>query len=100
MGLSSGKIDKYKYLTGEEILPSNQGQIIEQTKFADSCQEESFVKQRKKKYRNSWKASKTIEDVAKKQTKALQTLNINQQLNRWFSKYLLITETKDDLERN
>ena len=23
-GLSSGKIDKYEYLTGEEILPSNQ----------------------------------------------------------------------------
>ena len=29
--LSSGKIDKYEYLTGEEILPSNQQQIIEQT---------------------------------------------------------------------
>ena len=28
--LSSGKIDKYEYLTGEEILPSNQKQIIEQ----------------------------------------------------------------------
>ena len=28
--LSSGKIDKYEYLTGEEILPSNQQQIIEQ----------------------------------------------------------------------
>ena len=27
--LSSGRIDKYKYLTGEEILPSNQRQIIE-----------------------------------------------------------------------
>ena len=27
--LSSGKIDKYEYLTGEEILPSNQGQITE-----------------------------------------------------------------------
>ena len=27
--LSSGKIDKYQYLTGEEILPSNQIQIIE-----------------------------------------------------------------------
>ena len=26
--LSSGKIDKYKYLTGEEILPPNQQQII------------------------------------------------------------------------
>ena len=27
--LSSGKIDKYEYLPGEEILPSNQQQIIE-----------------------------------------------------------------------
>ena len=27
--LSSGKIDKYEYLTGEEILPSNQIQIIQ-----------------------------------------------------------------------
>ena len=27
--LSSAKIDKYEYLTGEEILPSNQRQIIE-----------------------------------------------------------------------
>ena len=26
--LSSGKIYKYEYLTGEEILPSNQRQII------------------------------------------------------------------------
>ena len=31
--LSSGKIDKCEYLTGEEILPSNQQQIIEQAKF-------------------------------------------------------------------
>ena len=34
--LSSGKIDKYKYLTGDEILPSNQQQIIEQIKFTYS----------------------------------------------------------------
>ena len=34
--LSSGKIDKYEYLTGEEILPSNQKQIIEQAKFTNS----------------------------------------------------------------
>ena len=27
--LSSGKIDKYEYLTDEEILPSNQQQIVE-----------------------------------------------------------------------
>ena len=34
--LSSGNIDKYGYLTGEEILPSNQQQIIEQAKFTYS----------------------------------------------------------------
>ena len=34
--LSSGKTDKYEYLTGEEILPSNQRQIIEQGKFTYS----------------------------------------------------------------
>ena len=31
--LSSGKLDKFDYLTDEEILPSNQRQIIEQDKF-------------------------------------------------------------------
>ena len=34
--LTSGKIDENKYLTGEEILPSNQRQIIEQAKFVYS----------------------------------------------------------------
>ena len=28
--LSSGKIDKYEYLTGKEILPSDQSRISEQ----------------------------------------------------------------------
>ena len=31
--LSSGKSDKYEYLTGEQILPSNQSRIIEQGRF-------------------------------------------------------------------
>ena len=31
--LSSGKLDKYEYLSGEEILPSSQQQLIQQTKF-------------------------------------------------------------------
>ena len=31
--LSSGKNHKYEYVTVEDILPSNQQQIIEQTKF-------------------------------------------------------------------
>ena len=31
--LSSGEIDKYEYLTGEEILPFNQSKLMEQAKF-------------------------------------------------------------------
>ena len=31
--LLSGKIDEYEYLIGEEMLPSDQSRMIEQTKF-------------------------------------------------------------------
>ena len=31
--LSSGKIDKYEFFTGEETLPPDQSKIIEQFKF-------------------------------------------------------------------
>ena len=67
--LSSGKIDKYEYLTGEEILPSNQRQIIEQAKFTYSPLGKAFEKQ-----------IETIEDQVKKQVKAIQDkqiVNIN-----------------------
>ena len=43
----SGKTDKYEYLTVEEILPSNQQQIIEQAKFTDSPLVKAFEKQAK-----------------------------------------------------
>ena len=46
--LSSGKIDKYDYLTGKEMLPSNQRQIIEQAKFAYSLLEKAFGKKKQK----------------------------------------------------
>ena len=61
--LSSGKICKYEYLTGEDILPSNQQQIIEQTKFTYSPLGKAFEKQ-----------TKTIEDQGKKQVDALEKL--------------------------
>ena len=32
--LLSGKIDKYEYLTGEEVLPSDQRRVIEEAKFS------------------------------------------------------------------
>ena len=54
--LSSGKIDKYEYLTGEEILSSNQQQIIEYAKFTYSPLGKAFEKQ-----------TKTIEDQGEKQ---------------------------------
>ena len=43
---SSGKVDKYQYLTGEEILPSDQRRVIEQTKFTYSPLGEALEKQK------------------------------------------------------
>ena len=45
--LSSGKIDKYEYLTSEEILPSNHQQIIQQAKFNYSPLGKALEKQKK-----------------------------------------------------
>ena len=43
--LSSAKIHQYEYLTGEDILPSNQQQIIEQARFTYSPLRKAFEKQ-------------------------------------------------------
>ena len=67
--LSSGKIDKYEYLAGEEILPSNQQQIIQQAKFNYSPLGKALEKERN-----------TIKDQGEKQVKAVQDkqiVNIN-----------------------
>ena len=61
--LSSGKLHKYEYLTGDDMLPSNQQQIIEQTKFTYPSLGKAFDKQ-----------IKTIEDQGKKQVDALEKL--------------------------
>ena len=47
LALSLGKINKYEYLTDEEILPSNQKQIVEQAKFTHSPLGKAFEKQLK-----------------------------------------------------
>ena len=57
----SGKIHKYEYLTGKDILPSNQQQIAEQAKFTYSPLGKAFEKQ-----------IKTIEDQGEKQIKTIQ----------------------------
>ena len=61
--LSSGKLHKSEYLTGEDILPSNNQQIIEQARFTYSPLGKAFDKQ-----------IKTIEDQGQKQVDALNTL--------------------------
>ena len=43
--LSSGKIDKYEYLAGEEILPPGQQRVIESAKFAYSPIGKAYEKQ-------------------------------------------------------
>ena len=43
--LSPSKIDKYEYLTGEEILPSNQSRMIKKTKYTYSTLRKAFEKQ-------------------------------------------------------
>ena len=45
--LSSSNIAKYEYLTGEEILPFNQKQIVEEAKFIYSPLGKAFEKQKK-----------------------------------------------------
>ena len=45
--LSSRKIDKYEYLTGEEILPFYQKRVIKQASFAYSQLRKAFQKQAK-----------------------------------------------------
>ena len=67
--LSSGKLHKYEYLTGEDILPSNQQQIIELTKFTYSPLGKAFDEQ-----------IKTIEDQGKKQADALEKLKPKEEI--------------------
>ena len=69
--LSSGEIRKYEYLTGEDILPSNQHQIIKQAKFTYSPLRKAFEKQ-----------IKTIEDHGEKQVGALENLKLKEERKR------------------
>ena len=62
--LSSGKIDKHEYLTGEEILPSNQQQTIEQAKFTYSPLGKAFEEQIKLIKEQGEKKAKSIQDKA------------------------------------
>ena len=67
--LSSGKIDKYEYLTDEEILPPYQRRAREQAKFTYSSLGKPFEKQ-----------IKIFEDQGRKQIDAITKQNKDQRL--------------------
>ena len=83
--LSSGKIHKYAYPSGDQILPSNQQQIIEQAKFTYSPLGKAFEKQ-----------TKTIDDQGEKQVEALGHLKYHKKrlanVNHYEDKLLLSKE--------
>ena len=90
-----GKIDKYEYLTGEEILPSDQRRVIEQAKLGYSPLGKALEKQRP-----------TTEDQGGKKIKALQNrgeknfLDTNQKsIASLFSNNFLNEESTYELTR-
>ena len=82
--LSSGEFNKYEYLTGEEILPSNKQQITEQAKFTYSPLGKAFEKQ-----------IKTIEDQREKQIKSMQDNRKQLISNDDYKNKLLISKEKE-----
>ena len=66
--LSSGKIDNYEFLTGEELLLFDQSQITEQAKFIYSPLAKALYRQ-----------TKAIQNQGKKQVEALRLLKTDQQ---------------------
>ena len=87
--LSSGKIDKYEYLTGKEILPSNEQQIVEQAKFTYSPFGKALEKQ-----------MKAIKDQGERQVEALKGLKPEKQtksIEEIFSEGYESVEIKNEL---
>ena len=70
---SSGKIHKYEYLAGEDILPSNQQQTIQQARFTNSPLGKAFEKQ-----------IKTIQDQG--QVKTIKKYDYDAEDNPFISK--------------
>ena len=74
---STGIIDKYQYLEGEEILPPDESRLIEQVKFSYFPLGKAFAK----------KKIKTTEDQGKKQVEAFSRIRTENKISwRNFSK--------------
>ena len=84
--LSSKKFNKYEYLTGEDLLLSNQKQMIEQAKFTYSLLGKAFEKQ-----------VKTTEDQGEKQIKALEDLKDNEKNKKQKQKQIYTDDYRNKL---
>ena len=83
--MSSRKIDKYEYLSGEEILPSDQSRIIEQAMFTYSPLGKAFEKE-----------TKTIKVQGEKQIKTVENNNNKQPGNN----ELLLSKEREIFKNN
>ena len=81
--MSSGKIDKFEYLTDEEILPYDQSRTTEQAKFTYSPLGKAFEKQ-----------MKTIEDQIIKQEEIKEDVKSTEGI---FPKYMRMNEIKNEI---
>ena len=91
LALSTGKIDKYEFRTGEEILASDQSVIIEWSKFTYSSLGKALEKQ-----------IKTTENQGIKQVEALKALKpeesqILESIEGVFTKKIKNNETKYEM---
>ena len=68
--LSSGKVDKYEYLTGREILPSDQSRMMDKAKFIILLKEKLSKNKQKqleikvKTKKGNWRAWKNAQTLA------------------------------------
>ena len=82
-----GKVDKYKYLTGKEILLSDQKWVRKQAKLTYIPLGKTLEKQRK-----------TIEDQGLKQIETLNTLKSRNRINWKMRKKLRNSEIKNEID--
>ena len=90
MALSCSKIDKYEYLTGEEILPPGQRRMIEQANFTFSPFEKRLrnkLKQLKIKVKNKQNRLKNMEYNLAESNALIKKYDYNTEKDKQFFKH-------------
>ena len=89
--LSSGKIDKYEYVTGEKILPLDQRRLVEQAKF--------YIFSIRKNKQKRLKSKQKIQiDAITNQNQRLEALNDNKSIDKEIF-YKLVKRKLDEIKK-